>query len=80
MDSDEAGEDDFDEKRLTERFVGLVFGWDGAAVCGWVGFADYAYAGVGRSVCEREKRRRERTRYLDSSHLRTWTQTLEFPT
>ena len=25
----EAGEDDFDEKRLTERFVGLVFGWDG---------------------------------------------------
>ena len=23
------GEDDFDKKRLTERFVGLVFGWDG---------------------------------------------------
>ena len=74
-----AGEVDFDKERLTERFAGLVFGWDGAPVCGWVGVVPLfvGYAGVGRSVCEWEKRK-EHTHHLDST-LCTWVATLEFP-
>ena len=35
------GRFDFDRERPTERSVGYVFGWDGAPMCGWVGFVDY---------------------------------------
>ena len=37
---------DFDEERPTKRFVGLVFGWDWAPVCGWVGFVGYPNLGL----------------------------------
>ena len=31
-----------DGERPPEWFVGRVFGWSEAPVCGWVGFVDYA--------------------------------------
>ena len=46
----------FDGERPTERFVGLIFGWDGALMCDWVGFVDYTGVYVSGKGYERRER------------------------
>ena len=74
------GRFDFDGERPTEWFIGGVFGWSEARVCGWVGFVDYP--GVRSWLVEAGRKKeggKERTRYLDSSLYVHGSQRLNFP-